>query len=89
MLEMVNVPPLNSSGVSFAGARLVGEPLDALAEFQQRQLFGGADDRHDEALFQRNGDAEVDMAVPARGLAVGAAVDVGEFLQRQHHRLRR
>ena len=84
---MVNVPPLNSSGVALPARAFSTSALDVLAKFQQRQLLGGADDRHDEALFQRNSDAEVHVAVPARGLAVGRAVHVGEFLQRLHHRL--
>jgi hypothetical protein len=86
MLEMVNVPPLNSSGVALPARAFSASDL-ALGKFQQRQPFGGADDGHDETLFQRDGDAEVDVAVPARGLAVGRAVDRREFLQRQHHGL--
>ena len=75
-------------GCEFAGARLVGQGFRLGVELSHAQFVRAADDRHDQPLFQRDGQAEVDAAVPAHALAVGGAIDGGELLQAQHHGLR-
>ena len=67
-----------------AGARLVDELPGAGAELGHRHFVGVAHDWDDQSLVEVDGDAQMDAAMPADGLAVGGAVDRGKFFQRQN-----
>ena len=80
LLEIVNVPPLISSGISFFVRARPARSLMCAGDRPQPQVLGVADDRHDEALVvEVDGDAEVDEAVDDEVVLADAGVEVREL----------
>jgi hypothetical protein len=70
-----------------AVARGDAQPADILLDLGDRHLVGIAHDRHDEALFGADGDADMGIVLEDDVGAVDLGVDRGDFLQRVGHGL--
>ena len=60
---MVKVPPIICVGVSLFVAGGLGEGDGSLADFAEAELIGVVEDGDDEAAFEGDGDADIDLAV--------------------------
>ena len=76
---MVKVPPCTSSGLSFFVRARVAEVVDRAAQAEEILLVGVADHRDDQALVERDGDADVDVLLVDDVVAVDRRVDDREL----------
>ena len=81
LLEIVNVPPLISSGLQLAWLRArSARSLISRAMARSRLVVGVADHRHEQALVvEVDGDAEVDVVVHDQLVVADAGVEVREL----------
>ncbi len=66
---------LHLVGVQLLDPRAVGHVLDGTRQAEQVLLVGALDDRHDQAVVERHGDAEVDRAAIDDVVAVDRGVE--------------
>ena len=77
-LVIEKVPPWTSSGLSCRDARARGQIHDGPLQAQHVHLVGVANHRHDQAVLERHGDADVDFVVVDDVRPVDGGVDDGD-----------
>jgi len=85
---IVKVPESNLVGLQLFAPRSLRQIGDSTGNTEEVLLFGLFDHRHDQAPFERNRDADVDVLVVANGVAFERCVHDGHPAQRGDHRTR-
>ena len=86
-LEMVNVPPVMSSGPSFLVRARVGEVVDVAGDGPEALVVGIVDDRGEEPLeVEVDRDRQVHVVVQDERAVADRGVHVRELVQRVDHR---
>ncbi len=80
-LVRVKVEPVVSSGMQLFGAGTESEVGESAGKIDEGALLGLADDGHDEAPLEGDGDAEMNVLVVLDGRADERGVDDGEAAQ--------
>ena len=83
----MNVLPVSCSVDQAAGARRGGQRLALAADLGQAQRIGTVQHRHDQALVEGHGDAEVDLAMADDRIGLEAGIQAGMPAQGAGHGL--
>ena len=78
---------LHVGRAQLAVACLLGQVAHLLADLQDALLVGALEHRHHQAVGRVRREADVEVLLVDQRVAVQAGVELGELLERRHHRL--